>query len=172
MLLWWNCVQWVKLVPAHSNSARLTASLTSQLHFQGSTLALGRPICPQMHCTQYDPLVLGGELYLRFLSLPCPVSQNSHKQVTWDFRGILYIWRNTCVMCYRMWKRHVSFSLSSIFCISGIFRIHISGQPYHIISDVFKGRRIFMQFMQALMLSGVASVGRKKQTNLYLYTEQ
>lgn len=29
-----------------------------------------------------------------------------------------------------------------------------------------------MQFMQALMLSGVASVGRKKQTNLYLYTEQ
>lgn len=98
MLLWSNCVQWVKLVPAHSNSARLTASLTSQLHFQGSALALGRPICPQTHCTQYDPLVLGGELYLRFLSLPCPVSQNSHKQVVEVFVGF-YISEEILVWC-------------------------------------------------------------------------
>lgn len=106
------------------------------------------------------------------LALSCLPKASQMNFLLRFFCGILCIWRTACVMCYRMWKRHVPFFfLSSNFCISGIFRIHISGQPYHIISDMCsKEVGFFMQFMQVLMLSGVVSAGRK-QTNLYLYTE-
>lgn len=53
--------------------------LKSQLCFLKSTLALRKTICPQMHCTQYDPLVLHGKLYLSFLSLLFLSSQNLYK---------------------------------------------------------------------------------------------
>lgn len=62
MLLWSSCAGWVELVPACSGSARLIASLRSQLCFQKCSLILWRHIFPQMHFTKYDPLLLHGEL--------------------------------------------------------------------------------------------------------------
>ena len=43
---------------------------------------------PQVHCTHYDLLVLHGELYLKFLNLPFPASQNLYKIILEIFLGI------------------------------------------------------------------------------------
>lgn len=116
----------------HINSARLTASLTFQLHFQCSPLALGRPICMQVHCTQYDPLVLDGELYLWFLSLLFPLSQKLHKKKisSSDFCGILCICRKTCQKSpYNLISVFLAFSKSLLLDYHNIlFQIHVQNK--------------------------------------------
>lgn len=149
----------MELVPSCSSSARLIASLGSQLCFQKCSLPLWRQICPQMHCAQYDPLLLHGELYWGFPSLPLPEI----------FSRILCFWRNTCVMCYRMLNNpHYS-----CFLIKFLQFCHFQNPYFWTTTSTMslKWREDFQVAYASCDFKACCLCRRKKQ-KLFLYTGQ